>query len=166
MIKILFLIRYLLLITLVGCSYKLGLPSNQLGSIHLTVRNDSLGAQLAPLVDIAVREEILNFSGSPIVSNRKDADTFLIVTLSGYGDTPETFRKDDTIIASSFGMHLSAEVVLKNRAGEKLYKTTVIGKSSVLRTTIDTVPNDRVAKNALAKDIASKVVLSLLNESF
>lgn len=148
---------------LFGCSYRLGTTNSSQGTLHLVVRNDSLAPQLGSLVDQEIRKYLLRFGQYKIIKARKEADFFLKVTLKSYEKFPESYRAEDTLLASGFRMSIQADLELSSKHGSVLLESTSNGSSSVFREDISTLPRKKQAMQALASDLAYQVSLSLLN---
>ena len=146
-----------------GCSYKLGYPGTFDGYLYLIVRNDSLAPQLGPLVEQQVRKNLVNSKNFTVTNSREKADFILEIILKSYDTSPESFRSDDTLLASGFGMSVLADVEISSNDNSQEYSETVKGSASVTRTQVSTLPLKDQAMQSLAEDLANQVSLSLLN---
>ena len=145
------------------CSYKLGNPGAFDGYLYLIVSNDSFAPQLGPLVEQQVRKKFLDSKKFMVTNSPQMADFTLEVTLKSYDTSPESFRSDDTLFASGFGMSVLADVEISSNDNSQEYNETVKGSASVTRTQVSTLPLKDQAMQSLAEDLANQVSLSLLN---
>ena len=145
------------------CSYKLGSPGAFDGYLFLIVRNDSFAPQLGPLVEQQIRKNFLDSKKFTVTNSPQKADYTLEVTLKTYDTSPESFRSDDTLFASGFGMSVLADLEISSNDNSQEYHDTVKGSASVIRTQVSTLPVKDQAMQSLAEDLANQVSLSLLS---
>ncbi len=160
-----FIWSLVVLISQYGCSYKLGNPANTDHELFVIVRNDSFAPQFGPLVNRSVREILLRKGIYGISPNRKKADFDLVITITNYNDSPESFRSDDSLLGNGFGLTADARVQLSDHGGTILYEAETSGRSSLFREDPTFEPNIEQALQALAEDLANQIYLSLLNYS-
>ena len=146
-----------------GCSYKLGYPGTSDGYLYLIVRNDSLAPQLGPLVEQQVRKNLVNSKNFTVTNSREKADFILEIILKSYDTSPESFRSDDTLFASVFGMSVQADVEISSNDNSLKYRETVKGSASVARSEVERLPVKDQSLHSLAEDLANQVILSLLS---
>ena len=151
---------------LFGCSYKAGIPSSEYSSIHLRVKNDSLAPLLGPKVDRELRKKLIPNGSFLLVNDQEDADAFLLITLINYEDVTEAYNPEDTLLAAGLNLRAVAKIELMRVSGQNFYEDRVKSDASVLRRESIQVPDDAMALQALAEDLAAKISLSLLNQAW
>ena len=87
----------------------------------------------------------------------------LEIILKSYDTSPESFRSDDTLFASVFGMSVQADVEISSNDNSLKYRETVKGSASVARSEVERLPVKDQSLHSLAEDLANQVILSLLS---
>ncbi len=101
-----------------------------------------------------------------MVNNQEDADAFLLITLTNYEDVTEAYNPEDTLLAAGLNLRAVAKIELLGITGQNVYEDRVKSDASVLRRESIQVPDDAMALQALAEDLAANISLSLLNQAW
>lgn len=157
---------FTILFLLLGCSYKAGSPTSEYSSLHLRVKNDSLAPLLGAKVDRELRKNLIRNGAFVLVNNQEEADAFLLITLTNYEDVTEAYNPEDTLLAAGLNLRAVAKIELLGITGQNVYEDRVKSDASVLRRESIQVPDDAMALQALAEDLAANISLSLLNQAW
>ena len=149
-----------------SCSYKLGYPEVEEGLFHLRVKNDSMAPILGSKVDRELRKKILRNGTFTLIQNQEDADVSILVTLSNYTDSTEAYRPEDSLLAAGLNLGISAKIELRDRKDDIFMDKQVRANASVLRSESTRLPEESSSLHALAEELASKIHLSILNQSW
>jgi hypothetical protein len=144
-----------------GCRYALG-PAGELPFDRLYVRivqNDSLAPQAGPLLSRALREEIIREGRTRLVNSPEDSDAVLTVRLIDYDQIPEAYRSDDTVLAASFQLSLSALAQLNSSpSGKSLLKETLFkSNASTISSSLTEGPVSRQPMMTTSRSLARKI---------
>ena len=116
-------------VLLPSCShYRLGVPAEpDFGSVHIeSVVNDSNAPQVQALLTRNLIAAFLR-DGTVRVGSRDSAAATLRVVVSGYGRTRSATRSNDTVLARSYNLNLSAEItLLNNHSGQPYFENRPI----------------------------------------
>jgi len=134
--------------------------------LYLRVKNDSLAPLLGAKVDRELRKKFIRNGAFTLVNEPGQADNLLTVTLSGYSDTTEAYRPGDTLLAAGLKLRATASIKFEEYGGDTIYEKSVGANSSVLRPISTQVPDDAMALQALAENLASNITVSLLNQAW
>ena len=151
-----------------SCSYKLGYPEVGEGLFHLRVKNDSMAPILGAKVDRELRKKILRNGTFTLIQNQEDADVSILVTLSNYTDSTEAYRPEDSLLAAGLNLGISAKIELRDQKDDIFMDKQVRANASVLRSESEStrLPEESSSLHALAEELASKIHLSILNQSW
>ena len=149
-----------------SCSYKLGYPEVGEGLFHLRVKNDSMAPILGAKVDRELRKKILRNGTFTLIQNQEDADVSILVTLSNYTDSTEAYRPEDSLLAAGLNLGISAKIELRDQKDDIFMDKQVRANASVLRPESTGLPEESSSLHALAEELASKIHLSILNQSW
>jgi len=149
-----------------SCSYKLGYPEVGEGLFHLRVKNDSMAPILGAKVDRELRKKILRNGTFTLIQNQEDADVSILVTLSNYTDSTEAYRPEDSLLAAGLNLGISAKIELRDKKDDIFMDKQVRANASVLRPESTGLPEESSSLHALAEELASKIHLSILNQSW
>ena len=149
-----------------SCSYKLGYPEVGEGLFHLRVKNDSMAPILGAKVDRELRKKILRNGTFTLIQNQEDADVSILVTLSNYTDLTEAYRPEDSLLAAGLNLGISAKIELRDKKDDIFMDKQVRANASVLRPESTGLPEESSSLHALAEELASKIHLSILNQSW
>ena len=149
-----------------SCSYKLGYPEVGEGLFHLRVKNDSMAPILGAKVDRELRKKILRNGTFTLIQNQEDADVSILVTLSNYTDLTEAYRPEDSLLARGLNLGISAKIELRDKKDDIFMDKQVRANASVLRPESTGLPEESSSLHALAEELASKIHLSILNQSW
>jgi hypothetical protein len=160
------LLHLLPLFIIAACSYKLGYPEAGEGLFHLRVKNDSMAPILGAKVDRELCKKILRNGTFILVQNQEDADISILVTLSSYTDSTEAYRPEDSLLAAGLNLGISAKIELRDQMDDIFLDKQVSANASVLRSESTRLPEESSSLHALAEELASKIHLSILNQSW
>ena len=149
-----------------SCSYKLGYPEVGEGLFHLRVKNDSMAPILGAKVDRELRKKILRNGTFTLIQNQEDADVSILVTLSNYTDSTEAYRPEDSLLAAGLNLGISAKIELRDKKDDIFMDKQVRANVSVLRPESTGLPEESSSLHALAEELASKIHLSILSQSW
>ena len=149
-----------------SCSYKLGYPEVGEGLFHLRVKNDSMAPILGAKVDRELRKKILRNGTFTLIQNQEDADVSILVTLSNYTDSTEAYRPEDSLLAAGLNLGISAKIELRDQKDDIFMDKQVRANASVLRPESTGLPEESSSLHALAEELASKIHLSILSQSW
>lgn len=149
-----------------SCSYKLGYPEVGEGLFHLRVKNDSMAPILGAKVDRELRKKILRNGTFTLIQNQEDADVSILVTLSNYTDSTEAYRPEDSLLAAGLNLGISAKIELRDKKDDIFMDKQVRANASVLRPESTGLPEESSSLHALAEELASKIHLSILSQSW
>ena len=149
-----------------SCSYKLGYPEVGEGLFHLRVKNDSMAPILGAKVDRELRKKILRNGTFTLIQNQEDADVSILVTLSNYTDLTEAYRPEDSLLAAGLNLGISAKIELRDQKDDIFMDKQVRANASVLRPESTGLPEESSSLHALAEELASKIHLSILSQSW
>jgi len=149
-----------------SCSYKLGYPEVGEGLFHLRVKNDSMAPILGAKVDRELRKKILRNGTFTLIQNQEDADVSILVTLSNYTDLTEAYRPEDSLLAAGLNLGISAKIELRDKKDDIFMDKQVRANASVLRPESTGLPEESSSLHALAEELASKIHLSILSQSW
>ena len=152
-----------LITLLVGCSYKLGYPSNNISSIHLRIRNNTTAPMLGPKIDRELRKRLLRSASFDFVSEHQDADSRLVVTLNNYQSKVESYQANDSLLANGYNFRVSANIKLLNDKGMVLRENMAESHSALFRPKATHLPDDSTVLQSLAENLAFDISLFLLN---
>ena len=144
----------------------MGHPVTDIYKLHLRVKNDSLAPLLGPKLDREIRKSIVKDGSFHLVNNPTDADASLIIHITQYGDSTESYRPGDTLLAAGLNLRAIAKIELLDDRGHTIFSQNVSGNSSVLRRESTRVPDEGMAMQALAESLAAEVCLSLLIQTW
>ena len=160
------LLPLLPLLIFASCSFKLGYPEVGEGLFHLRVKNDSMAPVLGAKVDRELRKKILRNGTFTLIQNQEDADVSILVTLSNYTDSTEAYRPEDSLLAAGLNLGISAKIELRDQKDDVFMDKQVRANASVLRSESTRLPGESSSLHALAEELASKIHLSILNQSW
>lgn len=144
----------------------MGTPLTGGTHLYLRLKNDSLAPLLGAKVDRELRKKFIRNGAFILVNEPGQADNLLTVTLKGYSDTTEAYRPGDTLLAAGLNLRATASIKLEESGGDTIYENSVGANSSVLRPISTQVPDDAMAMQALAENLASNITVSLLNQAW
>ncbi len=178
-LKTLFTIKTLLLtatlVLLNACQhYQLGSPAEiPFKSIYITpVSNHSYAPQAQAIVSSMLRENFIQDARVKVVAKKENAEAVLLVDLTEYERSSTARNQQDTTVADSFDVRLSADVSLLNqKAGTYFFRNRSVQATTNAYTrnpyetdsTIAYQLSERQAMEQIAREIARKVSNEILN---
>jgi hypothetical protein len=101
-----------------------------------------------------------------LIQNQEDADVSILVTLSNYTDSTEAYRPEDSLLAAGLNLGISAKIELRDQKDDIFLDKQVRASASVLRSESTRLPEESSSLHALAEELAFKIYLSILNQSW
>ena len=155
-------------------SYHLGSPAEiPFKSIYLTpVSNSSYAPQAQAIISAMLRENFIRDARVNVVAKKKTADAILVVDLTEYQRNSTARSQQDTTIADSFDLRLTANVsLLDQKTGTYLFADRPIQATTNAYTNnpygANRIKNyqqsERQAMEQLARDLARKISNEILN---
>ena len=120
-----FLYSFFIIILLIGCGYR---PASSYaktaieGDVYVDLKIDIDNSQNSVLVKDAMNEMILNQFNATLSHNKKDADTYVTVSLSSISHT--SLSKDDDGYTKSYRTSVSIKMSY-NKIGEEIKSVSV-----------------------------------------
>jgi hypothetical protein len=158
-----------------GCAnYNLGSSAEiPFKSIYIKpATNHSFAPQAQPIVSAQIRETFIRDARVKLVANEADADAVLYVDLTEYDRSAGARNSQDTEIANSFDVSLTAEITLYDQSkGAYLFKersitsstNAYIGNPYSEGEIISYQQSERQTMTQLAREIARKVTDEVLS---
>lgn len=155
-------------------SYHLGSPAEiPFKSIYLTpVSNHSYAPQAQAITSSMLRENFIQDARVKVVTKQENADAVLFVDLTDYKRSSAARRQQDTTVADSFDIRLTAEISLLNReTGNYLLtdRSIQVTTNAYTSNPYEDDPvnayqlSERQTMEQLARDLARKISDEILN---
>ncbi|HAV13572.1 MAG TPA: hypothetical protein DCX06_08810 [Opitutae bacterium] len=158
-----------------GCaSYKLGSQARlPFETIYIRpASNDSFAPQSQALISAQIREAFIRDGRVRLLTNEKEADAVLEVTLTDYDRESGARLSSDTVSARTFRLQLEAEITLYNSESGDFYfegrkideQTSVYADNPYNAASIQSYNQAEYnAMNRLARDIARQIADEVLS---
>jgi hypothetical protein len=134
--------------------------------------NHSFAPQAQAIVSTQIRETFIRDGRVQLVANEADADAVLYVDLTDYNSTAAALNSQDTEVANSFDLTLTAEISLFDQTqGSYLFKDrkvsadtqAYIGNPYAESEIISYQQSERQAMTQLSLDMAKKITNEVLS---
>ena len=151
-----------------SCRYQVGYPLENSGkSIFLNVENRSTAAQLGPVLNRMLQDELIKVGIHQVTRSPKHAQLMVKVIIEDYNRNAKAYDSADTLLASGFELGLQARVEVRKRKQKvKLGSFTLQSQGYAMRASTLEQPKDRQALNDIARSLGSRIVHRLANQTW
>ena len=151
-----------------SCRYQAGYPLENSGkSIFLHVENRSTSAQFGPILNRMIKEELAEIGIIQVTRSPKQSQLVVKVIIEDYHRDTKAYNSDDTLLASGFELRIQARVEVRRRKQKvELGAFTLQSHGYAMRANALEQPKDRQALNDIARNLGSRIVSRLANQTW